>query len=323
MKCLSAIIFCILLCSGFVNAQNPTKITIEKKVEFTNSPELESFLKTAVDNTIKKLASEPIKPEEIAVTVIDLSDVKNYKTANFNGEMKIYPASVVKMFYLAALDRQLEDGKIKFTPELERGVKDMIVDSSNDATQYVLDVLTDTASGGELPEKEFTEWAFKRNAVNRYFSSLGYQNINVNQKTYCEDAYGREQQFRNFNGENRNVLTTNATARLLADIALRKMVSTERSIKMLDLMKRDPFSKEGDSEDQARGFTGISLVELGMKDAKLYSKAGWTSKTRHDAAYIETPEGKKFVIVIFTQNHANQRNIISGIATQVIEKLKN
>lgn len=323
MKSLSAIIFCIVLCFGFVNAQNPTKITIEKKTEFSNSPELENFLKTAVENTIKELNSEQIKPEEIAVSVIDLSEKGEYKTANFNGETKIYPASVVKMFYLAALHRQLEDGKIKLTPELERGVKDMIVDSSNDATQYILDVLTDTASGGELPEKEFQEWAFKRNVVNRYFASLGYRNINVNQKTYCEDAYGREQQFRNFKGENRNMLTTNATARLLAEIALRKMVTAERSDKMLELMKRDPFSKEGNSEDQARGFTGISLIELGMKDAKLYSKAGWTSKTRHDAAYIETPEGKRFVIVVFTQNHANERKIIPTIATQIIEKLKN
>jgi beta-lactamase class A len=235
--------------------------------------------------------------------------------------MKIYPASVVKMFYLAAIHRQLEDGKINLTPELERGLKDMIEVSSNDATGYILDVLTDSASGGELPEKDFKSWSFKRNSVNRYFSSLGYQNINVNQKTYCEDAYGREQQFRNFRGENRNMLTTNATARLMAEIALRKFVSAERSQKMLDLMKRDPFAKTEDVEDQAHGFTGISLVELGLKDAKLYSKAGWTSKTRHDAAFIEMPDGKKFVVVIFTQNHANHRKILPGIASVMITAL--
>lgn len=311
MKTLSAIIFCLVLCFSIVKAQNAggtnsTKITIQKNTEFINSPELEMLLKNAVNETIVKFESEKIKPEEIAATVIDLSDSKNYKTADYNGEMKIYPASVVKMFYMAALHRQLEDGKIKITTEIERGLKDMIVDSSNDATQYILDVLTDTASGGEMPEKEFQEWAYKRNEVNRYFSSLGYQNINVNQKTYCEDAYGREQQFRNFKGENRNVLTTNATAKLLSEIALEKFVSAERSRQMLGLMKRDPFSN-GDKEDQARGFTGISLIELGMKDAKLYSKAGWTSKTRHDAAYIEMPDGQKLVIVIFTQNHANQK----------------
>ena len=129
----------------------------------------------------------------------------------------------------------------------------MIEVSSNDATQYILDVLTDTASGGELPEKAFKEWAFKRNAVNRYYSSLGYSNINVNQKTYCEDAYGREQQFRNFRGENRNMLTTNATARLLSEIALLQSVSKDRSLQMLELLRRDPFAATNDNEDQAHG----------------------------------------------------------------------
>ena len=77
--------------------------------------------------------------------------------------------------------------------------------------------LTDTASGGELPAAEFAAWSFRRNRVNRFFTRMGYANINVNQKTFCEDAYGREQQFRNYRGENRNMLTTDATARLLTD----------------------------------------------------------------------------------------------------------
>src|ERR687897_816579 len=68
---------------------------------------------------------------------------------------------------------------------VNRAVRDMIVDSSNEATQYVLDVITHTTSGYELPPKEMEEWQYKRNAVNRYFSSLGYTNINVNQKTHC------------------------------------------------------------------------------------------------------------------------------------------
>jgi hypothetical protein len=59
-----------------------------------------------------------------------------------------------------------------------------------------------------------------------------------------------------------------------------------------------------------------------MTDAKLWSKAGWTSKTRHDAAYIETPDGLKFVLVIFTENMANERDIIPMIAGKVLDNLK-
>jgi hypothetical protein len=225
------------------------------------------------------------------------------------------------MFYMVALHRWLEDGKIRLTPELERGLKDMIVDSSNDATNYVLDVLTDTSGGAELAENEFKVYGNKRNAVNRYFTSLSFENINVNQKTYCEDAYGREQQFRD-GGKNRNMLTTDATARLLTEIVLGKVANAERTKQMMNLMKRDFSGTTKDTDDQAHGFTAIALNELKMTDARLWSKAGWTSKTRHDAAYIETPDGLKFVLVVFTENVANERDIIPSIARNILQNIK-
>ncbi|HXH70992.1 MAG TPA: serine hydrolase [Pyrinomonadaceae bacterium] len=331
MKIPSAIFWCILVvCFAFgtIFAQTndstkPVKAATRKGFQplaFENSPALQTLLDEAVGDAIKKFSSKGLKPDYIAATLIDLRDANYLKTANVRGEQKIYPASVVKMFYMTALEHGLEDGKIKMTPELERGLRDMIVSSSNEATQYILDVLTDTSSGAELAPKEFKVFADKRNAVNRYFASLGYSNINVNQKTFCEDAYGREQQFRD-GGKNRNMLTTNATARLLTEIVLGKAVTMERSRLMLDLMKRDFSGKSDDADDQAHGFTGIALNNLNLKDAKLWSKAGWTSKTRHDAAYVETPDGLKFVLVVFTENMAKERDIIPTIAKKVLDNL--
>ena len=154
-----------------------------------------------------------------------MRDPKLPVTASFRGNERVYPASVVKLFYLVAAHRWLEDKKVELTPELTRALRDMIVDSSNEATQYVVDVLTQTTSGYELPPKEMEEWQNKRNAINRYFSWLGYTNINVNQKTFCEDAYGRESVSRGPNGENRNKLTTDATARLLMEIVTGKVAN--------------------------------------------------------------------------------------------------
>jgi beta-lactamase class A len=221
------------------------------------------------------------------------------------------------MFYLATAHRLLEDGKLKETEELRRALKDMIVESSNDATSYVLDVVTGTTSGPELTGRELKKWEEKRNAVNRYFAGLGYTNINVNQKTYCEGPYGREQLFRGPQGENRNKLTTRATARLLAEIATGRAVTARRSAMMMELMKRDFSGKSTDPDDQAHGFTAMAL-EPG---ARLWSKAGWTSTTRHDAAYVELPNGARFVLVIFTTDQANEREIIPTVARAVIEGL--
>jgi hypothetical protein len=198
----------------------------------------------------------------------------------------------------------------------------MIVDSSNEATQYILDVLTNTSSGAEMPQAEFEKWQYKRNRVNRYFIAMGYKGINVNQKTFCEDAYGIEQQSRNYKGQNRNMLTTNATARLLAEIALGRVVSGDRSRQMMDLMKRDPFKESKDTDNQATGFAGKALVDKKLTGTRLWSKAGWTSKSRHDAAYIETPDGLKFVLVVFTENHASDRAPIPSVAGKLIDAMR-
>ncbi len=287
-----------------------------------DSPELQTLLSDAIGQVLGSYPAGSFKPEEIAATLIDVRDPKQLRWANSRGNQPIYPASVVKMFYMAALHQQLQDGKVKLTPELTRGLKDMIVDSSNEATQYILDVLTNTSSGAELPQSEFDKWQYKRNRVNRYFSSMGYTGINVNQKTFCEDAYGIEQQSRKYKGENRNMLTTNATARLMAEIALGRVVDADRSRQMMDLMKRDPFKESKDQDNQATGFTGKALVDKKMAGTKLWSKAGWTSKSRHDAAYIETPDGLKFVLVIFTENHAADREPIPAIVGKIIDGMQ-
>jgi beta-lactamase class A len=182
-------------------------------------------------------------------------------------------------------------------------------------------VITHTTAGYELPPKEMEEWQNQRNAVNRYFASLGYTNINVNQKTFCEDAYGRERVSRGPNGENRNKLTTDATARLLMEIVTGKAAPPARTKLMMDLLKRDYTVKTDDNDNQGRGFTGITLQRV--EGARLWSKAGWTSTTRHDAAYVEMPDGSKFVLVTFTTEHSNDREIIPTVAKVVIDGLKN
>lgn len=320
-----AVISLLAVSAAAQNDRSKIEIVVPKNYQaprLASSSELDAVLKAAVDAVLEPANGKNFKPEEIAATVIDLRDPSNLKWASYSGEKPIYPASVVKMFYMAALERQLEDGKVTLTPELTRGLKDMIVDSSNEATQYILDVLTDTSSGSELPQKQFEQWQYQRNRVNRWLASMGYTNINVNQKTFCEDAYGIEQQSRNYKGQNRNMITTNATARLLAEIVLGRINTPERTQRMMELMKRDPFKPSTDQDNQAVGFTGKALIDAKMTDAKLWSKAGWTSRARHDAAYIETADGIKFVLAVYTENHANDRDAIPMVAAKVIQGLK-
>src|SRR3989475_4380283 len=208
-------------------------------VVYSRAASLQDVVNDASRTALTKFADKKLTEAQLSITLIDLRDSQHPVTASFRGNERVYPASVVKLFYLVAVHRWLEDKKIQETDELKRAVRDMIVVSSNEATQYVVDVLTHTTGGYELSPKEMEEWQNQRNVVNRYYSSLGFTKINVNQKTFCEDAYGREKVSRGPNGENRNKLTTDATARLLFEIVNRRAVSTTPRAPMMELLKRD------------------------------------------------------------------------------------
>lgn len=304
-----------------VSGQDHIEATSARRFALASAGSLQELVNEAAKTALEKFKDKGLKEENLSITLIDLRDWLHPAKASFRGNERIYPASVVKLFYVVAAHRLLEDKRVDDTPELRRALRDMIVDSSNEATQYIVDVVTHTTGGYELPPKEMEEWQNQRNAVNRYFAALGYMNINVNQKTFCEDAYGREKVSRGTNGENRNKLTTDATARLLSEIVTRKAVTPERSALMMELLKRDYAGASKDGDDQGHGFTGIALQ--GRDGVRLWSKAGWTSTTRHDAAYLEMPDGSRFVLVTFTTDHANERDIIPTVARVVIDGIKN
>ncbi|MBE9009684.1 serine hydrolase [Pseudanabaenaceae cyanobacterium LEGE 13415] len=244
---------------------------------------------------------------------------------SYRGVENIYPASVVKLFYLVAAHEWLERGMIPPSAELDRAMHDMIVDSSNDGTGLVVDVLSGTTSGPELPPGPFETWKYQRNIVNRYFQSLNWSEfttINVNQKTWCDGPYGRERAFYGEDFENRNMLTTNATAKLLHSIVGGVAVTPERSQSMMELMQRSlhPSDLEADPENQIVGFIGGGVPQV----AKVWSKAGFMSRVRHDAAYIELPELQPYLLVVFTEgkSHSANEEILPFVTQQINEAMK-
>lgn len=276
------------------------------------APRLEAIAQRAAADTLAEFRARKLTPDQLALTLVDLADPAAPRRGSVRGDVAIYPASVIKLFYLAATHRWLEDGRLADTPELRRGLRDMIVESSNDATHYIVDLLTGTTSGPELPPDELKVWFERRNAVTRYFESLGYTGVIACKKPWEDGPFGRESQARELFEPKRNMLTTDATARLLAEIAAGRCVTAKRSAEMMALLARDPATKSADPDDQAK-FSGPALPP----GAKLWSKAGWTSQTRHDACYVELPGGAKYVLVVFTTDHAKEREILRAAARSV------
>ncbi len=243
---------------------------------------------------------------------------------SYRGVERIYPASVVKLFYLVAIQEWLEKEMVPSSPELERAIADMIIDSSNDATSLVVDVLSGTTSGPELPPDLFEAWAKQRNIVNRYYQALGWEElrgVNITQKTWGDGPYGRERQFVGETLDNRNLLTTDAIARLLHSIVGGVAVSRDRCQAMMKLLQRSTQATElpPGEENQVMGFIGQGLPS----QTKLWSKAGWTSRVRHDAAYIEVPYTQPYLLVIFTEGRLNSQNrdILPFISHTILQKM--
>lgn len=170
----------------------------------------------------------------------------------------------------------------------------MIRDSSNDATAYIVDLLTGTTGGPDLPLPAFHRWLHRRGAIQRYFERWGWPEftpIRLTQKTWEESPYGREQQSRVQVRDNRNRLTTEAVARLLWSIDRDEAVSKPACREMRHLLRRRLGAKgrRRRADNQIDGFLGEGLPG----DARLWSKAGWTGKTRHDAAIIQLKGGRR------------------------------
>jgi beta-lactamase class A len=246
---------------------------------------------------------------------------------SYRGAERIYPASVVKLFYLVVVQEWLEKAMIQPSKELDRALTDMIVDSSNDATSLIVDILSGTTSGPQLTPGPFETWKYQRNIINRYYQSLGWeemQAINLCQKTWGDGPYGRERAFYGEMFENRNMLTTDATARLLHSIIGGVAVSSGRSQSMMNLLKRSPQLEElpqNSDENQVTGFLGGGLP----KNSQIWSKAGWTSTVRHDAAYIELPDQRPYLLVVFTEGkeQATNREILPFVSGKIAEAVSN
>lgn len=244
---------------------------------------------------------------------------------SYRGVELIEPASLVKLFYLVAMQDWLERGMVQSSTELDRAQRDMIVASSHDATGLIVDTLTGTTSGPELAAAPFETWKQQRYIVNRYFESFGWQElqtINVCQKLWCDGPYGRERAFYGEHLENRNRLTTHAVARLLHSIIGGVAVSSVRSQAMMALLQRSLHSNTllANPDNQVTGFLGAGLPF----EAQLWSTAGLTSRVRHDAAYIELPNCLPYLLVVFTEgpDHAKNESLLPFISQQVVEAMR-
>jgi beta-lactamase class A len=271
-------------------------------------PALQTKLRRAAEATLQ--AFPKLKADDLALSIIDVTQPHLVARGDYHGDAPFYPASVIKLFFMADV-YQTHKQKIG---DVDRALKEMMVVSDNDATAYLVDILANTVPGPPLQGRALNRYVERRRDINRRFEKLGYKdNVSAMMKPWSFGPYGVDRQVLGENRVNRNKLTANATASLLLWIQRRRAPGAHE---MMTLLQR-PLSPLREEENQVKEFIGEALPA----GAALWSKAGWTSEVRHDAAYIELPTGRKLILVIFTRGTAEDVTLVPAIAKNVLAEL--
>jgi hypothetical protein len=286
----------------------PVRADYREFLDVARDPAIETKLRMAAEATLR--AYPKLKADDLAISYIDVSRPELTSRADYHGDVPFYPASVIKLFFMADVYATHKE-KIG---DVDRALKEMIVVSDNDATAYLVDLLANTVPGPPLQGRALKRFIEKRRAINQRFQKLGYaDNVSAMMKPWSFGPFGADKQALGTNRENRNKLTANSCASLLLWI---ERMRAPGAHEMMALLQR-PLAPLREEENQVKEFIGEALPE----GAQLWSKAGWTSEVRHDAAYVELPNGKKFVLVIFTRGTADDVTLIPAIAKNVLAEL--
>jgi hypothetical protein len=282
------------------------------------SPELDAFLARVASETVEEFAKEGLTAEGLSIAVIEFTASKPggpHPAGGYRADESSYPCSVVKICFLSYYEARKEAGKLADNPELVRAVKDMITVSSNDAAGFVVDSITGTTSGPEIADAaEWQRWKARRNAVNDWYRARGYTNLNADQKTFCEDAYGREQAFRE-GGRNRNRMTAAEAARLFKEIARGEVAGPRLTEEMMALLARD-ITAEKPLEDLE--LEDARLAGRGLPNgSRLWAKSGDAYDYHHLVGLIVLPNGSEIVLAVFTKGVKD----VPGIIPRVFEKV--
>ena len=267
---------------------------------------------------------------DIAITWINYKSENSYVLKGYgfgiNNTKLIYPASIVKLVYGFAVYTWIETNKILLSTEISNAVNKMLLCSSNDATSFVLDILTGTTSGPCIEGNPWENWKFQRSIINDWLKDLNWNElygINCCQKTWEDAPFGREKEFYGIENKNKNMMTTDSTARIFEEIMINLNYHKD-NLNLRSFLKRNLNKdvRKNDPLNQIDGFLGEGLPE----NINFWSKAGLMSEARHDAAWwVNNNHSVQTLLVVFGNGakYFKDENLFPEIAKSVYEYNKN
>ena len=288
-----------------------------------------SQLQEIVDELVNIAEEKGLPTAPLSISLIDVSNPEVHTFAGYKSQVLRYPASVSKLFWMAAFYGAVEEGLIDDEPRFHQDLILMMQKSHNDSASRLLDVITDTKSGVKLEGKKLNTWLEKRKSVNDFFQKADYQGLIVSTKNYPryspsqKGPVGRDRQLRQKDGKFlRNLISTDHATRLIYEIYTRQAVSPKYSRRMAYLLTRDlrPEVWQNDPYNGVESFLGESLP------TNIYfgSKVGLTSEDRMDVAFVRTLDDKAiYILAIFAEDTAyvDDKEIFPKLSRHVYDRM--
>ncbi|MGB9692100.1 MAG: serine hydrolase, partial [Candidatus Sumerlaeaceae bacterium] len=236
------------------------------------------------------MRDKPFQRLDVALLVPDADG--SWRRGSYNGEALAYPASCVKLAYLAAAMSWCRQNKLPYR-QLDVAVRPMIVKSDNYQTGVVVDTITSAPNVDDLTtvtDPRWVEWIERRHYTARYLDARGLLgNQIILHKTYPTNSgewpRGAEKVARDVFGMNK--MQPRLSASLMLEIAKGALEPDARDY-MLELLEHDRWKSN-------------SVLGFGLPPgAKYCNKPGLAYDTLEDIAYVVLPNGKEFIVAAFS-----------------------
>lgn len=290
------------------------------------NPILNINCENIIQEVFDKLKIEKTPEINITISLEELNSNSKVLYCNYNPlDSVYYPASLLKLFaaFLAKfkLQQNLKDLiKTREPTEKEFGTRTIIDDvydaiaetlrfSDNDALGFLVDFITETSSGTRLQGKDYELFKAKRTSIEEFFKSRSYTNtLRLRNKCFSFAPYGRDRQlvFEDGNEIKSNQVTIEDISKIFRDIKLNYP-------ELYEFMKRDI----NNTDDEQVRFIAAGLNECKDHIKGFYSKAGWTSKVRHDGALIKFDNNKEYLFIIMTKGLSNYPELIPELSRKI------
>jgi len=281
----------------------------------------------ALNDILRRVCShnKDFSREDISITWI------NYKSENekvfkgfgagINNKKMVYPASIVKLVYGLAAFFWIKKGSLLLSDEIIDAVRKMLSFSSNNATSFLIDLLTGTTSGPCIGGELWENWKYQRSIINDWLHDLNWEElvgINCCQKTWDDGPFGREKEFYGYDNKNRNAMNSDSAARVLEEIMIH-IDYQKNDLNLRSFLKRNVnrVVLKNDSLNQIDGFLGEGLPE----SINLWSKAGLMSEVRHDSAWWINNQSLQTLLVVFCngEKYSKDSSLLPFIAKEVYD----